>query len=310
MENSITFTIAISAYKHNFLEDCLLSIINQKFKNFELIIINDFSPYKLEKIIEKFNDVRIIYKKNSENVGAENLVTNWNTCLKLASGNYFIMMGDDDTLDPEYLEEFLKLIVKYPNLDVYHCRSKIIDKNSEIVGFTPSLPEFESVYENIWHRIKGYRLQYISDFVYNTDALRKKGGFYNLPLAWASDDITSYLAIGSKGIAHTNRAIFNYRQSEFTISSNGNLELKMDAVIQEWKWLESFLISQPQDVNDKVIYEDLKCFYNKYIRNKKRSLIFQSIKKNPLTGLGKWTFKKKKFNLSYKDILCSLLGKF
>jgi len=235
------FTIAIPAYKRKFLYECIHSILNQDFKNFELIIINDASPENLDEIVQQFNDDRIIYYKNSVNIGAENVVDNWNLCLSYAKGDYFMLMGDDDTMQSNYLSVFNDLINSNPENEVYHCRSFIINSSSEVIGLTPSWPDWESVYENMWHRMNKFRSQYVSDFVYKRESLIKTGGYYKLPLAWASDDITSYTAAADKGIVHTQEPVFCYRQSEFTISNSGSIDLKMNAIIEEERWVDSFL---------------------------------------------------------------------
>ncbi|MEJ0106415.1 MAG: glycosyltransferase [Bacteroidota bacterium] len=163
---------------------------------------------RLEEIVQSFNDDRIIYFYNDQNTGAENVVDNWNKCLEKAKGDFFVLMGDDDQMESSYLEEFALLIEAYPELDIYHCRTRIIDENSQKIDLTSSWPEYESIYDNILHRFEYGRLQFISDFVYRTLALRKNGGFYKLPLAWGSDDISAFIAIGDKGIAHNNKTLF------------------------------------------------------------------------------------------------------
>ena len=49
------YTIAIPAYKSDFLKECIESILNQTFQDFELIIIDDASPYPIREIISQFN---------------------------------------------------------------------------------------------------------------------------------------------------------------------------------------------------------------------------------------------------------------
>ncbi|HFZ0442388.1 TPA: glycosyltransferase family 2 protein, partial [Raoultella ornithinolytica] len=108
------FTIGIPAYKASFLKECIDSILSQTFHDFELIIVNDASPENLDTIISSYNDKRIHYFKNEKNCGAENVIDNWNKCLSYANGDYFILMGDDDKLDVNYLSEFNKLISEHP----------------------------------------------------------------------------------------------------------------------------------------------------------------------------------------------------
>lgn len=276
------YSIGIPAYKGKFLFKCIESILKQDYADFELIIVNDASPEDLYSIVRQFDDPRIRYFKNDKNCGAENVVDNWNICLSYASGEYFILMGDDDEMMPNYLSEFNNLIIKFPHLDVYHCRSFIIDDDSEIKSLTPSWPEFESVYENIWHRMKGLRSQYISDFLYRTDSLKRNTGFFKLPAAWASDDISAYEAAINHGIAHTQEPLFCYRESDVTISNSGSIDLKIKAIKGEEDWYNIFLEKNiPSNYTDLIFFNNILNEKNKYFLNKRiETIAYFGIRKN------------------------------
>src|SRR5690606_37460634 len=223
----------------------------------ELIILNDCSTEPIEQIVSGFQDPRIRYFKNEKNVGALNLVDNWNKCLSLCSGEYMVIMGDDDLLEPDYLDEFSGLIESYPGLKVYHCRSKIINDEGDTIMLTPSCPSHESVYDSIWHRLQQYRSNYISDYMYKTQSLQERGGFYFLPLAWGSDDITAFIASAEKGIAHSNMPVFNYRSNRLSITSTGNDLEKMNANLGYASWLKEFLTQKPPYPSDIIVYNYL-----------------------------------------------------
>ena len=52
-------SIIIPAYKDTYLDECINSIIKQSYDNWQLIVVNDGSPYNLDTIINKYNDNRI-----------------------------------------------------------------------------------------------------------------------------------------------------------------------------------------------------------------------------------------------------------
>ncbi|GHU67758.1 hypothetical protein FACS189413_03130 [Bacteroidia bacterium] len=304
------FTIAIPAFKARFLNECIDSILNQTYIDFELVIVNDASPENVEAIVQTYDDIRIRYYKNDVNIGAENVVDNWNKCLEYARCEYFVLMGDDDKLAPNYLEEFVKLIEQYPNLGVYHCRAKIIDENSEFVFLSESRPEYESVFSLIWYRMMG-RLQYISDFVYHTETLKNNGGYYKLPLAWASDDISAYITAYKAGIAHTNKPIFLYRHSGITISSTGNIDLKMTAIIEEEKWISDFLITnQPQCEEDEMLRSMIMKKIKKHFVGRRKGLYIGFFVKSPLKYTIWFLQNKIKYQLSLITILDAMKGCF
>ena len=112
------FTIAIPAYKRRFLKEAIDSVIAQTYSHFELVIVDDASPDDLFSVVSQYEDDRIRYYRNEVNIGAVNVVDNWNKCLKYSTGDYIICMGDDDRLLPCCLEELVTLMDKYPGLGV------------------------------------------------------------------------------------------------------------------------------------------------------------------------------------------------
>lgn len=301
------FTVGIPAFKVRYIEQAISSVLNQSFQDFEIIIINDCSPGNIDEIVNSYNDKRIKYYKNNINVGAENPVLNWNKCLENANSEFFVLLGDDDVLERNYLEEFNNLIRKYPTLDVFHCRSVIIDENSVPIQITPSWPEFENVYENIWHRINKYRIQFISDFVFRTCKLKALGGFYKLPLAWGSDDITTYIIGEEHGFAHTNKLIFKYRRNSHSISSSGSFEHKIRSVALYVKWVEEFVKKSTKNEIDEFYRLSIKSNLQNYYQKQRTNLIAEALRNYFWKGLTGMIINRKKFEIALIDILIGCL---
>lgn len=296
------FSVCIPAYKSRFLGECIRSILGQTYTDFELIVLNDCSPEPVAQLVSGFRDDRIRYHENASNVGAVRLTDNWNKCLELASGEYIMVMGDDDRLEPDYLEEFSALIAHYPGLDVYHCRSLVIDDEGGPLQLTPAAPAFERVCDNIWHRLSQWRSQYISDFVYRVDALKAQGGFYPLPLAWGSDDITAYIAATGKGIAHTNKPVFHYRSNSLSITSSGNDLEKMRANIGYARWLAAFLKEHTPHESERVVYDTLVRQQAILMRRRKRYTMMLSMRSRRISKCWLWLRHRKEFGITLSDI--------
>lgn len=230
------FSILIPAYKNKYLKDCIDSVFSQTYKNWELIIINDASPEDLDSIVSHYSDKRLKYYKNKENCGALNVVDNWNKCLSHAVGVFVICIGDDDRFLPNCLEEYHRLIEKFPECNVYHGWTQIIDESGNVLEMQESRPVWEGEWSMVWHRWNNNRVQYIGDFAYRTQTLKENGGFYKLPLAWASDDISALIAARKYGVANTQVPVFQYRKSLITISRTSHYNDKIDASLNEYKW--------------------------------------------------------------------------
>ena len=235
------FSITIPAYKKRYLAEAVESVIRQTYNDFELIIVDDCSPEELYSIVQSFSDSRIRYYRNQRNYGAVDVVDNWNKCIEYAKGEYIICMGDDDRLKPCCLEELAKLIKKYPDCHVFHSLTDIIDEQGNVCKKLEKRPEYESAFNMLLKRLQG-RSQYIGDFCYSVEKLRESGGFFPLPLAWGSDDITAVRAAIKKGIANTQTECFEYRVNSSSISEdNTNDIIKIEALKKSECWYLSSL---------------------------------------------------------------------
>ena len=236
MTEDILYSFVLPAYKAHFFRKAIDSILNQSYKNFELIIVNDKSPDDLDSIVKSYNDPRIHYYINEENIGGKDLVSQWNHCISYASGTYLILASDDDEYHPQYLEKMNVLVKKYPNANVYRPRVQYINENGDILRIGGILNEYSAPIEFIYyleHIGKG-----IPFYIFNKEALNKIGGFVKYPLAWHSDDMT-VIQMARNGIIFCSDILFSMRISGENISSKKNdaniLSSKTKATIQYFK---------------------------------------------------------------------------
>lgn len=306
MNENLKFTITIPAFKAKYLKESIESCLQQTYTNFEVVIVNDASPENIDQVVKQFKDERILYFVNERNCGAIDVVDNWNICLSHASGDYVICMGDDDMLLPNCLEEYCKLIAKYPGLGVYHGWTEIIDENSVVYDIQQPRPEYESALSLIWNRWNGRPRQYIGDFCFDTKILKEDGGFYKLPLAWASDDISAIRAASRKGIANTQVPIFLYRVNRLSISTSSNRKIKVDSLLLEKNWIEDYLknIKLDQiDELDKIYFHSIVRVYKNVFDEFIRIQVIYDLKKS--NSYLYWFLKRKKINFSLKTLfLC------
>lgn len=298
------FSITIPAFKARYLAEAIESCLNQTYQYFEVIIVDDCSPENLGSIVSPYlKDNRVRFYRNEKNCGAVDVVDNWNICLGYCTGDYVICMGDDDRLKPCCLEEYSKLIQQYPGIGLVHGWTEIIDENGDFLSMQHPRPLFEGAMSLWWNRWNGRGTQYIGDWCFNVEQLRKEGGFYKVPLAWSSDDISAVRAAALNGVANTQVLCFEYRQNRYTISSSGNADMKMNAILKERQWYRDFIkqyeSSDPAEQKYKVLLESE---LEQHFREKFKLQLAGFMKDNAMSVFH-WLKVKSKYGLSTARVL-------
>ena len=118
--------------KEEFLRESVESILNQTFQEFELIIVDDGSSNDVEEIIKTYNDSRIRFYKNEQNLGVSKTR---NRLLELAQGEYCAWQDADDISLPErlekqvqFLDENREISIVGTNLERFPAKKVIINK--------------------------------------------------------------------------------------------------------------------------------------------------------------------------------------
>lgn len=116
-------SIVVPCYNQaQYLEECLESVINQTYKNWECIIVNDGSPDNTEEVALSIcaKDSRITYLKK-ENGG---LSSARNSGIKIAKGEFILPLDADDIIGGTYLEKAVDVFSGPGDLCVVYCEAK------------------------------------------------------------------------------------------------------------------------------------------------------------------------------------------
>jgi len=96
-----------------YLAEAIDSILNQRFKDFEFLIINDGSTDNSLEIINSYKDKRILLINNGQNI---KLIATLNKGIELAQGKYIARMDADDISLPERLEKQVQFMETHPEV--------------------------------------------------------------------------------------------------------------------------------------------------------------------------------------------------
>jgi glycosyltransferase involved in cell wall biosynthesis len=123
------FSIIIPLYnKKPFIGRAVDSVIEQKYKDWELIVVNDGSTDGGEKIVEKYSDPRIMLVcQQNKGVSAAR-----NKGVSLAKYDHVTFLDGDDTWEPDYLNELNYLITKYPDCGIWGINHRFVRENGEV----------------------------------------------------------------------------------------------------------------------------------------------------------------------------------
>jgi len=142
--NNPKITVLMPVYNaEKFLKEAIDSILNQTFKDFEFIIINDGSTDNSKKIILSYNDKRIRYFENDKNLGVAGTL---NRGLKLAKGEYIARMDADDIAYPIRLELEYSEIIKDKIVAVVASFYDVIDKEGKHLYAVKEASSAEEIY--------------------------------------------------------------------------------------------------------------------------------------------------------------------
>lgn len=96
-----TVTVAILAYYKKYLEECIASVLAQTYQNIKIIVCDDNSPNDLISALKKFNDDRLVYRRNEENLREYGNAVN---AVKLCDTPYLSIFHGDDIMHPWMIE--------------------------------------------------------------------------------------------------------------------------------------------------------------------------------------------------------------
>jgi glycosyltransferase involved in cell wall biosynthesis len=247
------FTIGLPITKTRFLKESLDSINSQTFKDFEVIIRNNANTPELKSEIKEcckswIGRPNVKYYESEEQL---KISENFNKIVERANGEYFMILSDDDIIEPDFLEEFNKLTLTYLDVSIFHCRVKIIDENNNLVNFSENCPEYETRLNFIHNRITRKRTLILSNFIISTKTLKKSGGFVSGTSGWGLDEIT-WLKAASNGIAYTDKVLLRYRTFPGNLSFNPtNMKKRFSDIEYMEREMEKMIL---EDINISKLY--------------------------------------------------------
>ena len=128
----IKVSVVIPYYNHlKYFNECIESVLAQTYKNLEIIVVNDGSPDNFDEVIQPYlihNNVKYIKQTNGGVSSARN------TGIRCASGTLILPFDCDDIMEPDWVEEAVKLMTD--TLVLVSTYYPYYNENMEYTGYT------------------------------------------------------------------------------------------------------------------------------------------------------------------------------
>lgn len=202
-------SVIVPVYKvRRYLQNCVESILQQTFTDFELILVDDGSPDQCGAMCDRFAlenpRIKVIHKKNGGLSSARN------AGITAAQGEYITFVDGDDIISPETYLNNMRILLADPSIDIleYPIVVHYESPKSYMVTFTP---EKVSGYKNIfthWVKNRGYEHCYACNKIFRADLFF----FLRYPNGEAYEDlaVTPNLIESCNNIYYSDKGIYYY----------------------------------------------------------------------------------------------------
>jgi len=116
----------------DYLTDAIDSILNQTYQDWELYLVDDKSTDNSVNIINSVSDSRAIKIFNKNNLG---LYGSLNQAINSLDSQWIVILMQDDKLESNYLDEMLKLVGDFPEVNAFFATDHSIDSNANITRY-------------------------------------------------------------------------------------------------------------------------------------------------------------------------------
>ncbi len=169
-------SVVMSVYnEEKFLDESIQSILNQTFKDFELIMIDDFSTDNSLEIMKSYKDERIKIIDLKENLGCPN---SRNEGLKIAKGKYIALLDGDDISLKKRLEKQFNYLENNSHIFLVGSSAIYINEDGKEIRRFRKYDDYEML---------AWRLPRSCSIVLSSIMFRNKNKIYDIRYKGASD---------------------------------------------------------------------------------------------------------------------------
>lgn len=231
-------SIIVPSYNHEeFVGECIESIINQDYKDIELIILNDGSKDNTANIIrsyesackERFNRFIFIDKKN------EGICKTLNRGIKESTGEYYCFMASDDFMLETCISQQINYFKNNESVERVFCNfyRYFYDINKKEINYKED-PKWTKYMNSQRERFYKENLlgNQLAVFGMYKKSVIDKVGIFDENLLFEDWDISLRILNSNIKLGYISKPLYSYRRHSNNISGNGNYKFILDGSLQ------------------------------------------------------------------------------
>jgi GT2 family glycosyltransferase len=189
--SDVLVTIGIPTYNRadGYLREALAAALAQTYPRLEIVVADNCSTDDTETVVAALGGDRVRYVKHPTNLGAQG---NYNSLVAMASGEYFLMLHDDDRIDPDFIATCVAALGdERPGL--VRTGTRVIDGAGNVVYSRVNRAPGTTTKALLEAWFDTKTSFYFCSTLFNTAALRRAGGF-DTPKA-LFNDVAAYVLV-------------------------------------------------------------------------------------------------------------------
>lgn len=277
MERELISVIVPVYNVESYFNECINSILEQTYKNLEIILIDDGSTDRSGTMCDEYASldgrIRVIHKKNGGLSSARN------AGLDICMGEYITFVDSDDYVGKKYISYMYDLMQKY-NVDISSCKCRFVFFNGGFEAEEKQLSEFAESKHDFFEN-----LLYCKRALGQPGSLFKRCLFndirYTEGILFEDTDIIYKLINQCEKLAISNKQLYYYRLRRDSIT-NSDFNLKKLGLIKVSEEMCNFITAQYPDLKKAAASKMIWALYSTLNQLYKSKNIDKNIEKNIL----------------------------
>ena len=297
-------SVVIPVYNvEKYLSECLDSVVNQTYKNLQIILVDDgstdFSGKICDVYAEKDNRITVVHQKNAGAGAAKN------TGLELIDGDYFSIIDSDDYIELDMYEKMVNSLEKY-NADIVQCLFRNVfvndsfDRKYKIKGNYPKVLTSKSFLKEYLY---DWKYAIFANKVFKSSLLKE----IRFPVGRKIDDefFTYKLVCNAKKVVNIDNILYNYRMRKTSVMNENDTDRliydRIDCFIERYNYVSDIYPSLKKKYNLKL-YDDLLYFKDSAKDNGKILSLINNFSRKKSNGFDKLYQKIMNNKLVFEDL--------